>query len=199
MKEILAPCGSYESLKAALNSGADAVYVGMKHFSARKNAENFSDEELKTAVEECHKRGVKLYVTLNTLVYDSELEEFAQCIRTAAECDVDGLIMQDLGAAALSKEICPELPRHASTQMTLNSVSGIKAAEKLGYTRVVIGRELSKDEIDEIAENTRLQLEVFVHGALCVSVSGQCYMSSLFGGRSGNRDSRIEKAQASGK
>ncbi len=187
MKEILAPCGSYESLKAALNSGADAVYVGMKHFSARKNAENFSDEELKTAVEECHKRGVKLYVTLNTLVYDSELEEFAQCIRTAAECDVDGLIMQDLGAAALSKEICPELPRHASTQMTLNSVSGIKAAEKLGYTRVVIGRELSKDEIDEIAENTRLQLEVFVHGALCVSVSGQCYMSSLFGGRSGNR------------
>lgn len=187
MKEILAPCGSYECLKAALNAGTDAVYVGMKKFSARKNAENFSDDELKTAVEECHKRGVKLYVTLNTLVYDSELEEFAQCIRTAAECDVDGLIMQDLGAAALAKEICPELPRHASTQMTLNSVSGVKAAKKLGYTRVVLGRELSKDEIDEIADNTRLQLEIFVHGALCVSVSGQCYMSSLFGGRSGNR------------
>lgn len=187
MKEILAPCGGYESLKAALNTGANAVYVGMKSFSARKNAENFSDEELKTAVGECHKRGVSLYVTLNTLVYDSELEEFAQCIRTAAECNVDGLILQDLGAAALAKEICPELPRHASTQMTLNSISGVKAAEKLGYTRVVLGRELSKDEIDEIADNTRLQLEVFVHGALCVSVSGQCYMSSLFGGRSGNR------------
>lgn len=187
MKEILAPCGGYESLKAALNAGANAVYVGMKCFSARKNAENFSDEELKAAVGECHKRGVKLYVTLNTLVYDSELEEFAQCIRTAAECNVDGLILQDLGAAALAKEICPELPRHASTQMTLNSVSGVKAAEKLGYTRVVLGRELSKDEIDEIADNTRLQLEIFVHGALCVSVSGQCYMSSLFGGRSGNR------------
>ncbi|MBD5383483.1 MAG: U32 family peptidase [Ruminococcaceae bacterium] len=187
MKEILAPCGGYESLKAALNAGANAVYVGMKRFSARQNAENFSDEELKKAVEECHKRGVRLYVTLNTLVYDSELEELAGCIRTAAECGIDGLIMQDLGAAALAEAICPELPRHASTQMTLNSVSGVKAAEKLGYSRVVIGRELSKDEIDEISDNTRLQLEIFVHGALCVSVSGQCYMSSLFGGRSGNR------------
>lgn len=187
MNEILAPCGSYESLKAALNAGANAVYVGMKKFSARKNAENFSDEELKTAVEECHKRGVRLYVTLNTLVYDGELAELAECIVTAAECDVDGLIIQDLGAAALAKEICPKLPRHASTQMTLNSVCGVKAAEKLGFSRVVIGRELSKDEIDEIAEKTRLQLEIFVHGALCVCVSGQCYMSSLFGGRSGNR------------
>ena len=128
------------------------------------------------------------------MVYDSELEEFAQCIRTAAECNVDGLILQDLGAAALAKEICPELPRHASTQMTLNSISGVKAAEKLGYTRVVLGRELSKDEIDEIADNTRLQLEVFVHGALCVSVSGQCYMSSLFGGRSGNRGWWLSRA-----
>lgn len=187
MNEILAPCGGYESLKAALNAGANAVYVGMKRFSARQNAENFSDEELKTAVEECHKRGVKLYVTLNTLVYDSELEELAGCIRTAAECGVDGLIMQDLGAAALAEAICPELPRHASTQMTLNSVCGVKAAEKLGYSRVVIGRELSKDEITEISENTHAELEMFVHGALCVSVSGQCYMSSLFGGRSGNR------------
>lgn len=187
MNEILAPCGSYESLAAALNTGADAVYVGMKKFSARKNAENFSDEELKTAVAECHRRGVKLYVTLNTLVYDDELAELAECIVTAAECDVDGLIIQDLGAAALAEEICPELPRHASTQMTLNSVCGVKAAEKLGFSRVVIGRELSKDEIAEISENTRAELEMFVHGALCVCVSGQCYMSSLFGGRSGNR------------
>lgn len=187
MNEILAPCGSYESLAAALNSGADAVYVGMKKFSARRNAGNFSDEELKTAVTECHRRGVRLYVTLNTLVYDGELAELAECIVTAAECDVDGLIIQDLGAAALAEKICPELPRHASTQMTLNSVCGVKAAEKLGFSRVVIGRELSKDEISEISANTRAELEMFVHGALCVCVSGQCYMSSLFGGRSGNR------------
>lgn len=187
MSEILAPCGGYESLFAALNSGADAVYVGLKSFSARKNAENFSDEELKKAVFECHKRGVRLYVTLNTLVYDHELDALAECIKTTARCGVDGLIIQDLGAAALAKEICPELPRHASTQMTLNSVCGVKAAEKLGFSRVVIGRELSKDEIAHIAENTLAELEVFVHGALCVCVSGQCYMSSLFGGRSGNR------------
>lgn len=187
MNEVLAPCGGFESLFAALNSGADAVYVGLKKFSARKNAENFSDEELEKAVFECHKRGVKLYVTLNTLVYDRELEDLAECIKTTAKCGVDGLILQDLGAAALAKEICPELPRHASTQMTLNSVCGVRAAERLGFSRVVIGRELSKDEIANIAENTSAELEVFVHGALCVCVSGQCYMSSLFGGRSGNR------------
>ena len=187
MREVLAPCGGFEGLFAALNSGADAVYVGLKKFSARKNAENFSDEELEKAVFECHKRGVKLYVTLNTLVYDRELEDLAECIKTTAQCGADGLIIQDLGAAALAKEICPELPRHASTQMTLNSVCGVKAAEKLGFSRVVIGRELSKDEIASIAENTSAELEIFVHGALCVCVSGQCYMSSLFGGRSGNR------------
>ena len=187
MSEVLAPCGGFEGLFAALNSGADAVYVGLKNFSARKNAENFSDEELEKAVFECHKRGVKLYVTLNTLVYDRELGDLADCIKTTAKCGVDGLIIQDLGAAALAKAICPEMPRHASTQMTLNSVCGVKAAEKLGFSRVVIGRELSKDEIAYIAENTSEELEVFVHGALCVCVSGQCYMSSLFGGRSGNR------------
>lgn len=187
MSEILAPCGGFDSLAAALNTGADAVYCGMKRFSARRNAENFSDDELEKAVFECHKRGVMLYVTLNTLVYDRELDELAGCIETAAKCGVDGLIVQDLGAAALAREICPELPLHASTQMTLNSVCGVNAAERLGYSRVVIGRELSKSEIAHISENTELPLEVFVHGALCVSVSGQCYMSSLFGGRSGNR------------
>ncbi len=187
MREILAPCGGFESLAAALNTGADAVYCGMKRFSARQNAENFSDEELKKAVFECHKRGVRLYVTLNTLVYDRELPELAECIKTAAKCGVDGLIVQDLGAAALARDICPELPLHASTQMTLNSVCGVNAAEKLGYSRVVIGRELSKSEIAFISENTGAELEIFVHGALCVCISGQCYMSSLFGGRSGNR------------
>lgn len=187
MNEILAPLGGYESLAAALNSGADAVYAGMTRFSARKNAENFTDEQLREAITECHKRGVKFYVTLNTLVYDSELEQFAECVKTAAQYGVDGLIIQDLGAARLARNIAPELPIHASTQMTLNSVSGVLAAEELGYSRVVIGRELSKSEIEKIRKNTSVPLEVFVHGALCVCVSGQCYMSSLFGGRSGNR------------
>ena len=187
MTEILAPCGGMESLAAALNAGADAVYIGMKQFSARKNAENFSAEELKAACEECHRRGVKLYAALNTLVFDSEAEEFAQCVRTAAECGVDALIIQDQGAAAIARQVCPEMPLHASTQMTLNSVCGVKAAEQCGYTRVVIGRELSAEQIKNIKENTTAELEVFVHGALCVSVSGQCYMSSIFGGRSGNR------------
>ena len=187
MKEILAPCGGAESLAAALNSGADAVYVGMKQFSARKNAENFSDEELKNAVSECHKRGVRLYAAINTLVYDSELEALEECIKTAAKCGVDGLILQDLGAAFLAEKLCPKLPRHASTQMTLNSVCGVQAAEQLGYSRVVIGRELSASEIEEISRETDIELEAFVHGALCVCVSGQCYMSSVFGGRSGNR------------
>ena len=187
MREILAPLGSLESLTAALNSGAGAVYVGMKQFSARKNAENFSVDELKQACDECHRRGVKLYAALNTLVYDSEMDDFAECVKTAAKCGIDGVIVQDMGAAELIKQICPDMPLHASTQLTLNSVSGVKAAEQCGFSRVVIGRELSVDEIRNIRENTSAELEVFVHGALCVSISGQCYMSSIFGGRSGNR------------
>ncbi len=187
MNEILAPCGSYDTLFAALNAGADAIYIGMKKFSARKNAENFSDMQLKDAASECHKRGVKVYAALNTLVYDSELSDFAECVKTAADCGVDALIVQDLGAARMIRKMCPDLPIHASTQLTLNSISGVKAAEELGFSRVVIGRELSRGEIDEIASEAKAELEVFVHGALCVSVSGQCYMSSIFGGRSGNR------------
>ncbi len=187
MREILAPLGSIEGLAAALNCGADAVYIGMKQFSARKNAENFSVEELKAACDECHRRGVKLYAALNTLVYDSEWEQFAECVKSAAQCGVDGIIVQDVGAAQLIRELCPTMPLHASTQMTLNSISGVKAAEQYGFERVVLGRELSKDEIRQISENTQTELEVFVHGALCVSISGQCYMSSIFGGRSGNR------------
>lgn len=187
MNEILAPCGGAESLAAALNAGADAVYVGMKKFSARKNAENFSDEELSWAIRECHKRGVKLYVTLNTLIYDDEIEEFSECVETAARSGVDGLIIQDLGAMYIAEKICPELPRHASTQMSLNSISGVKAAEQLGFARAVIGRELSEREIRDISENTDIELEIFVHGALCVCISGQCYMSSVLGGRSGSR------------
>ncbi|MGN1422499.1 MAG: U32 family peptidase [Oscillospiraceae bacterium] len=187
MSEILAPCGGMESLSAALNAGADAVYVGMKSFSARKNAENFTDGELAAACTECHRRGVKLYVALNTLMYDDEAEAVAQCIKTAAKCGADGLIIQDIGTARLAREIAPTMERHASTQLTLNSVNGVKAAEEMGFSRVVIGRELSLEQIKRIKENTDAEIEIFVHGALCVCVSGQCYMSSLFGGRSGNR------------
>ncbi|MGN0650943.1 MAG: U32 family peptidase [Oscillospiraceae bacterium] len=185
--EVLAPCGSMESLAAALNTGADAVYVGLKEFSARKNAENFSVDELREACRECHRRGVRVYVTVNTLVYDDELALLAECIKSAAECGADGLIIQDFAAAELAKAICPEMERHASTQMTLNSVQGVLAAERAGFSRVVLGRELSLEQIRHIAEQTSAELEVFVHGALCVSISGQCYMSSVFGGRSGNR------------
>ncbi len=187
MSEILAPLGGISDLPAALNTGADAVYIGMKKFSARKNAENFSVEDLKTVCTECHRRGVKVYAALNTLIYDSEAEEYAEYVKYAAECGADGLIIQDLGAAEIARQVCGELPRHASTQMSLNSVSGVKAAEELGFCRAVTGRELSRREIRDIAGRSGIELEVFVHGALCVSISGQCYMSSIFGGRSGNR------------
>ena len=187
MSEILAPLGGISDLAAALNTGADAVYLGLMKFSARKNAENFSVEDLKAVCDECHRRGVKVYAALNTLVYDSELPDYAECVRSAAECGVDGLIIQDIGAAKIAGQLCPELPRHASTQLTLNSTAGVAAAKELGFCRAVIGRELSREEIRHIAENSGIELEVFVHGALCVSISGQCYMSSLFGGRSGNR------------
>lgn len=187
MSEILAPLGGIADLTAALNSGAGAVYLGLKEFSARKNAENFSVEELKTVCRECHRRGVKVYAALNTLIYDSETAQFAQCVKAAAECGADGLIIQDPGAAAVAGMVCPDMPRHASTQMSLNSVCGVNAAQELGFCRAVIGRELSFEEIRHIAENTAIELEVFVHGALCVCVSGQCYMSSVFGGRSGSR------------
>lgn len=187
MSEILSPLGGISDLQAALNSGADAVYLGLKDFSARKNAENFTAEELETVCAECHRRSVKVYAALNTLVYDSEAERFAECVKTAAQCGVDGLIIQDIGAAELVRRICPQIPRHASTQMTLNSPAGVKAAQRLGFTRAVIGRELSFEQIKNIAECAGIELEVFVHGALCVCISGQCYMSSIFGGRSGSR------------
>lgn len=187
MSEILAPLGGIADLTAALNSGADAVYLGLKEFSARKNAENFSVEDLKVACRECHRRGVKVYAALNTLIYDSEAEQLAQCVKIAAECGADGLIIQDIGAAAIAGSVCPDMPRHASTQMTLNSSAGVKAAQQLGFCRAVIGRELSFEQIKKIAQNAEIELEVFVHGALCVCISGQCYMSSVFGGRSGSR------------
>ncbi len=187
MSEILSPLGGIADLPAALNTGAGAVYLGLSDFSARKNAENFSAAELETVCRECHRRGVKVYAALNTLIYDSETEKFTECVRTAAQCGVDGLIIQDIGAADIVRRVCPELPRHASTQMTLNSPAGVAAAQELGFCRAVIGRELSFEQIKKIAESSGIELEVFVHGALCVCISGQCYMSSVFGGRSGSR------------
>ena len=187
MSEILAPLGGISDLTAALNTGADAVYLGLSDFSARKNAENFSVEELQTVCTECHRRGVKVYAAMNTLIYDDEAEKYAEYVRAAAGAGVDGLIIQDVGAADIARRVCPEMPRHASTQMTLNSPAGVRAAQELGFTRAVIGRELSFEQIKRIAESASIELEVFVHGALCVCISGQCYMSSVFGGRSGNR------------
>lgn len=187
MSEILAPCGATESLAAAVNAGADAVYLGEEYFSARKNATNFTAEQLCDAVRFCHYNGVKVYVTLNTLVFDKEIPLLAKAIENCAKADVDGFIVQDMGVARLARQIVPELPLHASTQMTINSPEGAIAAKKLGFTRVVLGRELSSEQIKAIIDSCDIETEIFVHGALCVCVSGQCYMSSALGGRSGNR------------
>lgn len=187
MLEILAPCGSPESLDAALNAGADAVYLGLSSFSARKNAVNFGFEELKTGVKKAHRQGVRVYAAINTLVFDDELRELEKAVDQAKEAEVNGVIVQDLGAARLIKELAPELKLHASTQMTVTSVSGAEFAKSMGFKRVVLPRELSFDEMKEISAKADIETEVFVHGALCVCVSGQCLLSAMIGGRSGNR------------
>ena len=187
MLEILAPCGSPESLEAALNAGADAVYLGLSSFSARRNAANFSFEELKTGVKKAHRYGVKVYAALNTLVFDDEMKELEKAIYQVAQAEINGVIVQDYGVAEAIKEIAPELRLHASTQMTVTSVSGAEFAAKYGFKRVVLPRELSFEEIKEITSKTDIETEVFVHGALCVCLSGQCLLSAVIGGRSGNR------------
>lgn len=185
--EILAPAGSLECVTAAVRCGADAVYLGSKSFSARASAQNFSDTELETAVKYCHERNVKVHLAINTALYDSELDEAARIIEQASKIGVDALIISDLGVLSLAKEICPSLSRHASTQMGIASLSGAKAAKELGFDRAVLARELSRDEIDEIAKSGVIETEAFVHGAMCMSVSGQCYFSAMLGARSGNR------------
>ncbi len=185
--EILAPTGSFESLTAAVRCGANAVYLGGKVFNARRNASNFSDDELRKAVEYCHARNVKVYLTLNTLVGDSELETAYDAIKSACEANVDALILQDTGLAAMVRRVSSSMPLHASTQMSVQSIEGVRALEKLGFSRVVLPRELSEKEIKAISSQTDTELEYFVHGALCMCVSGQCLMSSVLGGRSGNR------------
>lgn len=185
--EVLAPAGSFDSVVAAVRSGANAIYLGGKAFNARRNATNFSEEELANAVEYCHKRNVKVYMTLNTLVSDSEFESAYEAIECACRIGADALILQDLGLAAIVRRVAPSMPLHASTQMSVQSADGIKILEKLGFCRAVVPRELSEKEIKAISSQTDTELEAFVHGALCMCVSGQCLMSAVLGSRSGNR------------
>lgn len=186
--ELLAPAGNFECLRAAVANGADAVYFGLNSgFNARARAENFSLEELPRVIQFLHRYGVRGYVTLNTLIFTEELQQFAETLAALSDAGTDAVLLQDVGAACLAKEICPELPIHASTQMTLTSVETIRLAEEIGAKRVVLARELSIREIQDIAVNTDMPLEVFVHGALCVAYSGQCLTSESLGGRSANR------------
>ena len=185
--ELLAPAGSMEALRAAVQNGADAVYLGYGDFNARMNARNFSADELQEAVVYCHVRGVRVHLTLNTLACDRELGRVADVIRLAASCGVDALIVQDLGIVKLCREIAPDMAIHASTQMSIHSLEGVKEAAELGCSRVVLARELPADEIEYICKNSPVEIEVFVHGALCMCYSGQCYLSSVIGRRSGNR------------
>ncbi|MBO5928591.1 MAG: U32 family peptidase, partial [Clostridia bacterium] len=191
--ELLSPVGSWESLVAAVYTGADAVYLGVGSFNARRHAQNFSvtDESsatssLREAVAFCHARGVKVHVTLNTLVTDKEFPEALNIAEAACACGVDALIVQDRGLARRIHAAAPDMPLHASTQLSCHSPAGVKRLKEIGFSRVVLAREMSKKEIAACAD-LGVELEVFVHGALCMSVSGQCLLSAMLGGRSGNR------------
>lgn len=185
--EILAPAGSMESLIAGVRSGANAVYLGGKLFNARRNAGNFNTEELNKAVEYCHQRGVKVYLTLNILIADEEMTLAYDAVKEALEAGVDAFIVQDIGVAKMIREHFPQARLHGSTQMSVMTPKGVEAVKELGFKRVVLPREMTLEEIREIQESTDLELELFVHGALCMCVSGQCYLSSMIGSRSGNR------------
>ncbi len=185
--EILAPAGAYEQLRAAVICGADAVYLGAGNFNARRNAQNFTDEDLKEAVKYCHLRRVKVYVTLNTLIFDKELPDLYETVKVIARSGADAVIVQDFATVKAVKEVCPDLPLHASTQMAVHNVSGALHLQDMGFSRIVLARELSLQEIREIRENVTAELEVFVHGAHCMSASGNCYLSAMLGERSGNR------------
>ena len=187
--EILAPVGSEEMLRAAVFSGADAVYLGFAGFNARTGAGNFDAESLKEAVRFCHARGVAVHVALNTTVYGGELGALEAAVRAVAASGADAVICQDLAVAQLIGRIAPQLPRHGSTQMSVHTLQGALELKELGFTRVVLARELSMAEVERITKNCGIETECFVHGALCMSMSGQCYMSAFLGGRSGNRGS----------
>ncbi len=185
--ELMSPAGSMEGIIAAVRGGADAVYFGTGDYNARRNAKNLEGEELADAFRYCRLRGVKTYVTMNTLVTDRELARAKDLVRKLSDLGADALIVQDLGMARLIRAVAPDLPIHASTQMTLHNLGGVLAAQKLGFTRVVLSRELPLKEIEFICKRSPVEIEVFVHGALCMCYSGQCYLSSAIGGRSGNR------------
>ena len=187
--EILAPVGSEEMLRAAVFSGADAVYLGFSGFNARTGAGNFDADSLQEAVRFCHARGVAVHVALNTTVYGTELPALEQAIRAVAASGADAVICQDLAVATLIGKIAPQLPRHGSTQMNVHTLQGALELKELGFTRVVLARELSLPEVEHITKHCGIETECFIHGALCMSVSGQCYMSAFLGGRSGNRGS----------
>ena len=187
MIELLSPAGSPEAVIAAVQNGADAVYMGMGDFNARRGAKNFTDEEFQKAVRYCHIRGCKLYVTLNTLVNDRELERAINAAALASGMGADGIIIQDLGLIKAVRQALPDIPLHASTQMSIHNLAGVEAAAEMGLTRAVLARELSLEQIKFISKNASIETEVFVHGALCFCHSGQCYMSAMIGRRSGNR------------
>lgn len=186
MAEILAPCGSPEVLNAALRAGCDAVYLGGEEFSARQNAANFCNADIEEAVYQCHKRGVKVYRTINTVIFDEQLDECMKAVKHCADAGVDGIITQDLALVEMVRRCCPGLHIHASTQMTIHTRRGMEVTKKLGFRRTVLSRELPLDIIRELSE-LGIETEAFVHGALCMSVSGQCYMSAVVGSRSANR------------
>ena len=187
MLELLAPAGSMEALRAAVQNGANAVYLGCGAFNARQSAKNFTPQTLVDAIKYCHIRGVAVHLTLNTLVSDRETKELCELIRHAAQNNIDAFIVQDLGVVQLCRQIAPHVPIHGSTQMTVHSLDGVKLCQAMGLSRVVLSRELSREEIRYICANTDMEIEVFGHGALCMCYSGQCYMSAMIGGRSGNR------------
>jgi len=187
MLELLSPAGSMDALKAAVQNGADAVYLGCGTFNARQGAKNFTPQTLVEAVKYCHVRGVAVHLTLNTLVSDKETDELCNLIRHAASCCVDAFIVQDLSVVRLCRQIAPKVPIHGSTQMTVHSLPGVLLCAAAGCSRVVLSRELSREEIAAICAASPIEIEVFAHGALCMSYSGQCYLSCAIGGRSGNR------------
>ena len=187
MLELLAPAGSMEALRAAVQNGANAVYLGCGSFNARQSAKNFTPQTLAEAVKYCHIRGVQVHLTLNTLVSDKETQEVCELIRHAASCAVDAFIVQDLGVLRLCRQIAPHIPIHGSTQMTVHNLPGVLLCAAWGMRRVVLSRELSREEIRFICQSSPIEIEIFAHGALCMGYSGQCYLSAAIGGRSGNR------------
>ena len=187
MTELLSPAGGREALIAAVQTGADAVYMGFGSFNARRSARNFTDEEFLAAVRYCHLRGVKVYLTLNTLVTDRELPEVAQTAKKASEYGVDAILVQDWGVYETLRSVVPDVPLHASTQMALHTLSGVQEAAALGMTRAVLARELSREDIRTIVNASPIEIETFAHGALCMCYSGMCEMSAVIGSRSGNR------------